>query len=451
MRNYSVLVVDDEVPFLNSIRRCVSAEGFQHLVFLSDPVEAAKIILSEASFDLCLFDVNMPGMSGVKLLELVKGHSATTECIMISAQDDARTALACLKNGAYEYLLKPLTCEELLSVVNRSLERRRLIDLVAVRNQEALDVEDREAFSSIVAQSEKMRRVMREAELHARGNLPVLITGESGTGKELLARAIHRASSRAEKPFVAVNMAAVAGSVFESEFFGHVKGAYTGADRDRTGYIESANGGTIFLDEIGDLPIELQGKLLRVLQEKEYMKVGSSTTRKTDARFMAATNANLEHKVERRHFRSDLYYRLKGSWVHLPPLRERKEDIPVLIDHFLAESGTSIKPDALDVLMAYDYPGNVRELQSLLLSASTIAKGYPISAQNLPALPVKASLSLHVTRQTVDNDNLLLSHNEKAHIMKVYDLAGRNKSVASKMLGIGLSTLRRKIIEYDID
>ncbi len=189
---------------------------------------------------------------------------------------------------------------------------------------------------------------MREAELHARGNLPVLITGESGTGKELLARAIHRASSRAEKPFIAVNMAAVTGSVFESEFFGHVKGAYTGADRDRTGYIESANGGTIFLDEIGDLPIELQGKLLRVLQEKEYMKVGSSTTRKTDARFIAATNANLEHKVERGHFRSDLYYRLKGSWVHLPPLRERKEDILVLIDHFLAESGTSIQPDALD-------------------------------------------------------------------------------------------------------
>jgi len=156
MRNYSVLVVDDEVPFLNGIRRCFSAAGFQRLVFLSDPVEAAKIILSEASFDLCLFDVNMPAMSGDKLLELVKGHSATTECIMISALDDARTALACLKKGAYDYLLKPLTCEELLSVVNRSLERRRLIDLVAVRNQDALEVDDREAFSSIVAQSEKM-------------------------------------------------------------------------------------------------------------------------------------------------------------------------------------------------------------------------------------------------------------------------------------------------------
>ncbi len=451
MRNYSVLVVDDEVTFLNSIRRCLTSEGYQRMVFSSNPVEAAKIILSKAPFDLCLLDLNMPDMSGDKLLELVKEHSATTECIMISARDDARIALACLKKGAYDYLLKPLTCEELLSVVNRSLERRRLIDLVAVRNQEAQEVGDKEAFGDIIAQSEKMKRVMREAELHARGNLPVLITGESGTGKELLARAIHRVSARSELPFIAVNMAAVAGSVFESEFFGHVKGAYTGADRDRAGYIESADGGTIFLDEIGDLPMELQGKLLRVLQEKEYMKVGSSTTRKTDARFIAATNANLERKVERGNFRPDLYYRLKGSWVHLPPLRERKEDISVLIDHFLTESGTSIQPDALDVLMAYDYPGNVRELQSLLFSASTIAKGYPISAQNLPALHMKTSLPLHVIRQTVDKDNLLLSHSEKAHIMKVYDLAGRNKSLASKMLGIGLSTLRRKITEYDID
>ena len=449
MRNYSVLVVDDEVPFLNSIRRCFSAERFQHLVFLSDPVEAAEIILSEASFDLCLFDVNMPGMSGAKLLELVKGHSATTECIMISAQDDARTALACLKKGAYEYLLKPLTCEELLSVVNRSLERRRLIDLITVRNQEALDVDDREAFSSIVAQSEKMKRVMREAELHARGNLPVLITGESGTGKELLAQAIHRASSRAEKPFIAVNMAAVAGSVFESEFFGHVKGAYTGADRDRAGHIESADEGTIFLDEIGDLPIELQGKLLRVLQEKEYMKVGSSAPRKTDARFVTATHANLERMVERGKFRPDLYYRLKGSWVHLPPLRERREDIPLLIDHFLAESGTSIQPDALAVLIAYDYPGNVRELHSIILSALTIASGCPLSLQNLPILPTKKSSI--VTRPIVDNNNLLLSHAEKAHIMSVYDLAGRNKAAAAKMLGIGLSTLHRKIKEYDLD
>ena len=448
MRNYSVLVVDDEVPFLNGIRRCFSAAGFQRLVFLSDPVEAAKIILSEASFDLCLFDVNMPAMSGDKLLELVKGHSATTECIMISALDDARTALACLKKGAYDYLLKPLTCEELLSVVNRSLERRRLIDLVAVRNQDALEVDDREAFSSILAQSEKMKRVMREAELHARGNLPVLITGESGTGKELLAQAIHRASSRAEEPFVAVNMAAVAGSVFESEFFGHVKGAYTGADRDRAGHIESAAGGTIFLDEIGDLPIELQGKLLRVLQEREYMKVGSSALRITDARFVTATHANLERMVERGKFRPDLYYRLKGSWVHLPPLRERREDIPLLIDHFLAESGTSIQPEALAVLMAYDYPGNVRELHSLILSALTIARGCPISLQNLPTLPTKKSAI--VTRQIVDNNNLLLSHAEKAHIMSVYALAGRNKAAAAKMLGIGLSTLHRKIKEYSI-
>jgi len=450
MRNYSVLVVDDEVPFLESIRRCLSAEGFQRMVFLSDPVEAANVIRSDPSFDICLLDVNMPDMSGDKLLELVKGHSATTECIMISARDDARTALECLRKGAYDYLLKPLTCAELLNVVNRSLERRRLVDLVAARNQEPVEVDHKEAFSAIIAQSEKMKRVMRDAELLALGNLPVLITGESGTGKELLARAIHMVSAHAEKPFAAVNMVAVARNVFESEFFGHVKGAYTGAERDRAGYIETADGGTIFLDEIGDLPMELQGKLLRVLQEKEYMKVGSSTPRKTAARFITATNANLERMTERGKFRPDLYYRLKGSWIHLPPLRERQEDLPLLIDHFLTESGTRIKPDALDLLMEYDYPGNVRELQSLILSASVLSRGHPISPENLPSLPAKKSVSM--SRRIIDGDkNLLLSDVEKAHIKSVYDLAGRNKAAAAKMLGIGLSTLRRKLDEYNID
>jgi transcriptional regulator with PAS, ATPase and Fis domain len=324
-----------------------------------------------------------------------------------------------------------LTCEELLSVVNRSLERRRLIDLVSVRNQEGPEVDDREAFSSIVTQSEKMKRVMRESELLARSDLPILITGQSGTGKEFLARAIHRASGRAEKPFVAVNMAAISESVFESEFFGHVKGAYTGADRDRAGHIETADGGTVFLDEIGDLPMGLQGKILRVLQEKEYMKVGSSAPKKTNARFIAATHANLERMVERGNFRPDLYYRLRGSWVRMLPLRERREAVPLLIGHFLAKSSARIQPDALDVLMAYDFLGNVRELQSLILSASAISGGFPISLQNLPPLHTKKSVA--VTRQIVDNDNLLLSHVEKIHIMSVCDPVGRNKAAAAKM------------------
>ena len=449
MKNYSVLVVDDEVLFLEGIRRCFSTEGFRHVTYLSDALEASNLILSEVSFDLCLLDVNMLGMSGDKLLELVKEHNATTECIMISARDDAKTALSCLRKGAYDYLLKPLTCEELLGVVNRSLERKRLIDLVAVRNQEGLKLDNREAFSCIVAQSEKMNQVMREAELLARSDLPVLITGESGTGKELLAQAIHRASGRADKPFIAVNIAAVSGTVFESEFFGHVKGAYTGADRDRAGYIESANGGTVFLDEIGDLPMELQGKLLRVLQEKEYMKVGSSSPRKTTARFVTATNTNLERMVDRGKFRPDLFYRLRGSWVRMLPLRERREDIPLLIDHFLAEREAGIEPEALDALIAYDYPGNVRELKSLILSASTISEGFPISLRNLPGL--RTNKSIATTRQISDKGNLLLDDVEKAHIVSVYEMAGRNKAAAAKMLGIGLNTLRRKLQEYCID
>jgi two-component system response regulator AtoC len=253
----------------------------------------------------------MSGMSGDKLLELIKEHSATSECIMILARDDARTALACLKKGAYDYLLKPLTCEELLSLVNRSLERRRLIDLVSVRNQEGPEVDDREAFSSIVAQSEKMKRVMRESELLARSDLPILITGQSGTGKEFLARAIHRASGRAEKPFVAGNMAAISESVFESEFFGHVKGDI----REQIVIVQAT-----LRHRMGALFFWMRSEICQwgcrvsscVLQEKEYMKVGSSAPKKTNTRFIAATHANLERMVERGNFRPDFVLSIEG-------------------------------------------------------------------------------------------------------------------------------------------
>ncbi|NLC07018.1 MAG: sigma-54-dependent Fis family transcriptional regulator, partial [Syntrophomonadaceae bacterium] len=302
--------------------------------------------------------------------------------------------------------------------------------------------------------------VLQEAELHASSDIPVLITGESGTGKELLAQAIHRASRRADRPFVPVNMASVSSTLFESEFFGHTRGAFTGADRDREGYLEVAAGGTLFLDEIGDLSPELQGKLLRVLQEKEFVKLGTNRQRKFDVRFVAATNADLETMVSQGRFRKDLYYRLKVAWLQIPPLRERLEDVPPLIEHFLHEFGVEVKPgiqdEALELLQAYHYPGNVRELRSIIQAACNLAQGGTISTRHLPIEVRKIKVAHLPSRYQEDSiepagEVLSLAQVERKYILQVYQQTGRNKSHTARLLGIGLTTLHRKLKQYGVD
>ncbi|MDH7479438.1 MAG: sigma-54 dependent transcriptional regulator, partial [Syntrophomonadaceae bacterium] len=291
-----------------------------------------------------------------------------------------------------------------------------------------------------------------------RSNAPVLITGESGTGKELLARAIHQASTRANRPFVAVNMASLSGTLFESEFFGHVRGAFTGADRDREGYLEAAAGGTLLLDEIGDLSLELQGKLLRVLQEREFIKLGTNRVRRTEVRFIAATNRDLEAAVGKGQFRKDLYYRLKVAWIHIPPLRDRMEDVRPLTEHFLKEMGrgvgrSSIKDETLQILLAYRYPGNVRELKSILQAASNLAPGVPIAPSHLPTEVRRAVNKAPVfqIREPAEEKVSTLAEVEKEHIRKVYRHTNRNKAQTARILGIGLTTLHRKLKEYGED
>ena len=455
--DYRIMAIDDEQDFLDSVRRGLITSGFKDVALERDPKKAVSFFAGGGHADLALIDVTMPGMSGVEVLEAIKCVSPDTECIMVTASNEARLAVECLKKGAYDYLLKPVSREDLVLSVNRALERRRLLDILDLGKKKGLPrLENPEAFKAITTRSLEMSRILRESELHARSDVPVLITGESGTGKELLARAIHHASLRARFPFTPVNMASLTSTLFDAEFFGHTKGAFTGAEKERAGYLEHTHRGTLFLDEIGNLPFEMQGKLLRVLQEGEYLKLGTSQPRKVDIRFITATNADLERLMAKGLFRKDLFYRLKGAWLNLPPLRERREDIPLLIDRFLQEFPTDrgthgVEEEALSALMAYDYPGNIRELRSLLQSAVNLAQGEPISTRLLPAhlRDQKKTGKKEVTERP--GTAIPLAEAEKAHILTVYEQTGRNKAQTSDLLGIGLNTLRRKLRSYGID
>jgi DNA-binding NtrC family response regulator len=447
------MAVDDERDFLESIRRGLITSGFKHVRTEDDPVKAADTFEKGETFDIALIDITMPGMSGVQLLEAIKATSPRTECIMVTAVDEARTAVRCLRKGAYDYLVKPVSKEDLIATIDRALERKRLLDILDLgKGNMAPQLANRDAFTPIVTGSEKMLRILKEAELHAQSDVPVLITGETGTGKELLARAIHASSTRANSLFTPINMDSLTPSLFDAEFFGHTKSAFTGAAKDRSGYLEASNKGTLFLDEIGNLPPELQGKLLRVLQDGEYIKIGTSSPRKTDVRFIAATNKDLEKMMAQKRFRKDLYYRLKGGWLHLPPLKHRKDDIPLLISSFVEEycgsCGIDIDEDAMSKLMAYDYPGNIRELKSIIQAAVNLAEGKKISAKHLPAhlqrLKTISTAEVSMASETI----VPLEETEKAHILRAYRQMGKNKTRTAEALGISLNTLRRKIEAY---
>ncbi len=293
--NDSILVVDDEQDFLDSVKRGLARSGMPNILLERDPEKAVRLFEQGESVDVALLDVTMDRMDGITLLQRIKSLSPATECLMVTALNDARVAVDSLKKGAYDYFVKPISREDLVSGVRRALERKRLMYLLELGKGKCLPSLDQPgAFRDIITQAPSMRRILKEAELHSTSDVPVLITGDSGTGKELLARAIHAASPRWKFPFTPINMASLTGNLFEAEFFGHTKGAFTGAEKDRAGYLEHSNGGTLFLDEIGSVPLELQGKLLRLLQGGEYLKLGMSRVQKANVRFIAATNRDLE-------------------------------------------------------------------------------------------------------------------------------------------------------------
>jgi DNA-binding NtrC family response regulator len=455
--NSDVVVVDDDRDYLEVLGRKLAEIGFKRVRLEDSSVKLAEEVKKGRSFDLALIDMTMPDVDGMALLETIKANSPSTECIMVTAINEARIAVECLNKGAYDYLVKPVATEDLALSIKRTLERKRLLDLLDLEKRDDLPTLENEApFRPIVTQSKKVLRILKEAELHASSLVPVLITGESGTGKELLARAIHGASPRAQHPFTPINMASLTSSLFEAEFFGHTKGAFTGAETGRVGYLEYTNKGTLFLDEIGDLPLPLQGKLLRVLQDGEFSKLGSSSRQRVDLRFIAATNENLEQMMAKKRFRKDLYYRIRGGWLHLPPLRERPEDIFLLSRKFLEKyydvnHDGFIEKSALDQLMRYPYPGNIRELKSILQTAVNLAQGEPIRDAHLPS-HISATLKecAEETGSTETSPVKPLAEVEKTHILNTYRQTGNNKSKTARLLGIGLNTLRRKLARFDI-
>jgi two-component system response regulator AtoC len=450
-----IIVIDDESVFLRTIRRGLISAGFKDVHTESDSVKAASLFQQGAAFDIALIDIRMPVMDGMELLEVIKNNEPGTECIMITAVNEPKIIVECMKKGAYDYLVKPISRDELILTIRRAMEKKRLTDVVNLykHSSDGLKLKNPEPFKSIVTKAPKVIRVLKEAELHAAGDISILITGESGTGKELLARAIHKAGPRSEFPYTPINMASHTSAMFDAEFFGYVKGAFTGTEKNRAGYLEYTHGGTMVLDEIGILPPELQGKLLRVLQEGEYIKIGTDKPRQVDIRFIAITNENLEQMVENGTFRKDLYYRLRGAWLHLPPLRERAEDIPLLAEKFLADFCGENKKIRLDeavmrMLNQYDYPGNIRELKNIIHTAVNIAGGTYIGVQHIPDFLEARLAPLSRKSGNPENSMSSLAEMEKKHILEIYEHTAKNKTQTAKTLGIALNTLRKKLELY---
>ena len=450
-----ILIVDDDVGFLRSIKAILSNSELPEPALVSDSRRVMDL-LREHRFQFVLLDLVMPHVEGMDLLQQIKEEFPDVECVIVTAIDDISSAVQAMKYGAYDYLVKPLSSEKLIIVIKRALERAYLRNGLALfeRKQSFSELKHPEAFENWVAKDEAMALVFRQCEVVAPTDYSVVITGESGTGKEMLAQTIHDLSNRAEGPFVAVNMAAVSNTLFKGELFGHSKGAYTGATSEKKGYLEAAQGGTLFLDEITDLEHSLQGGLLRVLQEREFFRLGSTQTRKVDVRALVATNKDIGAEIEKGNFRADLFHRLNMFHINIPPLRERKKDILPLARYFLQnysrENNKNIQdlsPELCKRLMAYTFPGNIRELKNMIASAVLLEQSAELTPDSLIDLQ---------TQESAGENNpapgfATLQEMEKEHISNVLTATGGNRSQAAKILDIGRRTLQRKLKAYNLE
>ncbi len=449
-RRHSLLIVDDE-PFVKKTIRLLLRDHYETFD-AQDGFEALETVRSR-SIDLVLMDVILPGMDGLKTLEKIREVDGDMGVIMISACDSAQKAVAALRMGAYDYITKPFNNDDLLSTIKRCSERLNLENEVEYLKEE---LQTRSEYGDIISKSPKMKKVFELIKAVSNTSSSVLITGESGTGKELVARAIQSMGGRKNKPFVAVNCGAVPSELMESELFGHEKGAFTGAYTRKIGKFEYADGGTVFLDEVSTLPMHLQIKLLRVLQEKSFERVGSNIPIKVDIRVIAATNVDLENEVRKGNFREDLYYRLKVVPIKLPPLRERKEDIPLLVRHFLERhSGKcnktipGIKPDALAALCEYSWPGNVRELENFIELLVVLAKdGRVISYEDLPVFPIDTKG--HSLKENINFREACRSF-ERHYIVGVLNKTNWNRLEAAKKMKVHRNTLLMKMKSLGIE
>lgn len=441
-----VLVVEDEELMRSILRRLLEGEGYE--VFTADSAENALQLFAERTFDVVLSDIKMAGIDGIELLDRIKSIDEQAMFIIMTAYSSVDSAIAALRKGAYDYLTKPFINEDLLQTISNAAAQRELfLENRALRRE----LNHQFNFSEIIGTSEAIEDVFEIVKRVADTTASVLIQGESGTGKEMIARAIHFNGSRSSKPFLAVNCGAMTESLLESELFGHTKGAFTGAVADRKGFFRSAEGGTVFLDEIGEMSMPLQVRLLRALQEHEVTPVGSSTAIKFDARVVAATNRDLDSEVANGNFREDLFYRLNVIEMSIPPLRMRRGDIALLAKHFVTKTARAqnlpeklISDDAMSVLAAYDWPGNVRQLENAIERAF-ILSGDEIDVTSLPAKLKQGDVS----GTGEQGAQATLDEIEKRYVLEVLESEDGDKSRAAKTLGIDLSTLYRKLKRYD--
>jgi DNA-binding NtrC family response regulator len=446
-----VLVVDDDPGVRESFRLILEDE--YEVVDAPDGRTALDVVRGR-QIDLVLLDIRLPEMDGIEVLERIKALDDAVEVVLVTAVKTVRTAVEAMKLGAFDYLTKPFVEDELLSVMRRALERRALEREVAYLRSELARRND---FDELVGQHAEMQRLYRLIAQVARTTTTVLVTGESGTGKELIARAIHRQGPRRDKPFVPVNPAALSETLVESELFGHERGAFTGAYQRKLGKFEMAQGGTLFLDEIGSLKPEVQVKLLRVLQERELERVGGTRAIRIDVRIITATNVDLKDAVARGAFRADLYYRLNVVPIAVPPLRERRQDIPLLVEHFLRRYNTEfhkhvegLSADAMTALCEYPWPGNVRELQNIIERLVVLVEGPVIGLEDLP---LDLLLPDHRARARQAEALPLKEASEEFErqiVMRVLERVRWNRSEAARLLGIHRNSLKAKLVRWGL-
>ena len=444
-RKAKILVVDDEAIVRESLHDWLSDCGYQ--VFTAENGHQALEIIGKERLSIVITDLVMPGMDGIELMKRAKDIIPNIGVIIITAYGSITTAIAAMKEGAYDYIEKPFCPERAELLVQKLVEHQGIIEENISLHQK---LEERYRFENIIAKSPKMQQVIEVIKIVAKSNATVLIMGDSGTGKELVARAIHAQSHRRGKPFIAISCAALPESLLESELFGHEKGSFTGAYAQKKGKFEIANRGTLFLDEIGEMSTNIQVHLLRVLEEKEFTRVGGNEMIKVDVRVVSATNKDIRKAVASGQFREDVYYRLNVVTIELPPLRERKEDIPLLAEHFLKKFAlenqkkiTGFSPDATDFLLKYEWPGNVRELENAIERAVILAQNSNIEVTDLPHqnLPLARSAS----------PGKRLKEAEKNHILTILAETHGNYSEAARILGISRMTLYNKARAYGIN
>ena len=450
----SVLVVDDETGILETLRILLKNEGFTPHVALGGKQGLDQI--AALAPDIVITDVRMPSITGLEILSAARAKDPDLPVILMTAQADLRSAIQAVNEGAYYYIQKPFVNGDIVAILRRAAEHRQL----RVENRslkQEISRRDRNSANQPVGRSKAWLSVLRLAETVAPTESTVLIQGESGTGKEVIARYIHQLSARASGAFLSINCGALPESLLESELFGHVKGSFTGAVKDKSGLFTAAGGGTFFLDEIGETTPSTQVKLLRVLQQREVIPVGGTEAVPIDTRLLAATNRDLEEEMKRAAFRSDLFYRLNVFALHLPPLRARRDDIPLLIDAFLNRAAQQRQSDAkrltegaLDAMQAYAWPGNVRELENALERAVILSDGETIDVGALPERITERRAEPLVTSQ-VTAANPTLDVIERAYIMWVLQSEGGNKTRTAEVLGIDPSTLYRKLSRYEVD